>query len=159
MIAWLLALILATTTSSDLLPDVNSARASAWLPPVAVDRVLEQIAMERAHYVVDHGYPMSHCIGGEPYPAPCVSGYDVTRRLDARGIVGTENIAEMTLTQNGVRVTTPLNDPHIRHEVHRAWMKSPGHHAAILGPQWRRFGSAELSWPDGRLFMVEVFAR
>jgi len=158
MIAWLLALLL-VTTSTDLMPLVNSARASAFVSPVVVDPVLEQIAMERAHYVVDHGYPMSHCIDGEPYPAPCVSGYDITRRLDPRGITGTENIAVMTLTQNGVRVTTPLNDPRIRHEVHLAWMHSPPHHAAILDPRWRRFGSAELSWPDGRLFMVEVFAR
>jgi len=158
MIAWLLAFLLVTTTSTDLVPEVNSARASAFLSSVTVDPVLEQVAMERAHYVVDHGYPLSHCVAGEPYPAPCVSGYDVLRRLAWHGIMGTENIAEMTLRMDDHTVSVPVNDPDIRRQVHRAWMHSPGHRAGILTPAWRHIGTAELSYPDGRLFMVEVFA-
>jgi uncharacterized protein YkwD len=105
--------------SSSAKPIINRYRASHGLSALAVDRTLEQAALQQAGYMARAGR-MEHTTGW---------GKDFASRVKDNGIAGAaaENIAE------GRMDLTRLFD---------MWMNSPPHRRNMLDARFTRFGLA-----------------
>lgn len=130
-------------TPPPLLPLVNADRAQAGDPAVVEDPALDEIAFDRAaDMVAQHWY--SHCL---PRDQSCSAGADFVWRL-----------ATYPVAANGAAENIALIPGDDAAAANTAWLHSAEHHASIVRPIYRRFGSARLCcYTPGTWVWVEIF--
>jgi uncharacterized protein YkwD len=121
---------------NQLLELANESRRQAGVPPLRADRGLTDAAREHAQRMVANG-ELSHQFAGEA--ALMVRIADISSlRFDRAG----ENVAYNASADS----------------AHDALMHSPPHRQNLLDPNFNVAGMAAI-WSNGRLYVVEDFAR
>src|SRR5215469_8792038 len=125
------------TVAEDLLLELaNESRRQAGVPPLRADRGLADAALRHAQLMAANG-ELSHQFADEP--ALMVRIADVTSlRFDRAG----ENVAYNASADS----------------AHDALMHSPPNRQNLLDPNFNLAGMAAI-WSNGRLYVVEDFAR
>jgi uncharacterized protein YkwD len=153
----------ATPTTSTLLPLTNATRAANGVSGLVDLWGLDNLAMQRAHYLVARSTPgadaLSHCVNVTEGGPPCPSGNSYVQiaqndgLLSQAGWVIGENLG---LFHSFVPVT--LNDPKLREFMQSLWVASPDHLTNMIDPRFHWYGSAELRMPSGAIIYVTEFA-
>jgi len=121
---------------NQLLQLANESRRQAGVPPLRPDRELSDAARAHAQRMVSSG-ELSHQFAGEPALLLRIAEVG-SLRFDRAG----ENVAYNTSVDS----------------AHDALMHSPPHRQNLLDPNFNVAGMAAI-WSNGRLYVVEDFAR
>ena len=116
---------------------VNTDRADAGLPPLALDADLVAYAQWRAEglaIAAPKGLPHTLPTGGAVYDALAAGGL----RVHHAG----ENLGRCVC---------------LVEDIQQALLASPGHRANVLDPAYARMGLGMAEGPDGRTYYVQLF--
>lgn len=146
-----------TTTTSTLLPLINSDRAAEGIAPLKDAYDLDVIAMERAVQMKNNDW-FSHCANGSTDDS-CPGGFALPRFLRAEGKVHPvwgENIGELGYS-NDQEAQSLVNNINTRTTMYGLFRNSPAHHANQIDSRFHYYGSAELRF-NNVIMYVSVYS-
>ncbi|HEX3000107.1 MAG TPA: CAP domain-containing protein [Armatimonadota bacterium] len=130
-----------TAEEAALVALVNNERKRSGLPPLAVDPLLVETARAHSQEMCTKQY-FSHQSPTRGLRSPLDRYLKCGGSYKNRAVIG-ENLYTCA------RVNVARS--------HTAFMRSPGHRANILSPEWNAIGIGIYHAPDGRFWVTQLF--